>query len=168
MKKNLILYILLVFLIVVNGFFLFNYMGNGNDKKQNNPNRPGDFIVKELGFNKAQLEQFGKNSKGHHQTMIGLSADIRNLKDELFDRLSDSSLNKVTVDSITTLIGEKEKEMETETFYHFKTIQSICNDKQNEKFKKIIKDALHRGGERGQRPPPGGGEGHRPPPPHND
>ena len=154
MKKNLILYILLVFLILVNSLFLFNYMGNGNSKEQKGTRNPGSFIVKELGFNNAQLENFREKSKGHHQTMLGLSDDIRNLKDDLFDRLSDASLAQGKVDSIASLIGEREKEIEVETFYHFKMIEAICNDTQKEKFKKIIKDALRRGGERGQRPPP--------------
>ena len=93
MKKNLILYILLVFLIVVNGFFLFNYMGNSNKNKQKGPKGPGNFIVKELGFNEDQLKQFREKSRGHHQAMMDLSDNIKNLKDELFDRLSGFSLD---------------------------------------------------------------------------
>ena len=57
---------------------------------------------------------------------------------------------------------------------HFKMIQNIATDKQKEKFKTILMDALRQGdqgnrpppnGEDGRRPPPrGGSEGHRPPP----
>ncbi len=43
---------------------------------------------------------------------MGLSDDIRNLKDELFDRLSEASLATEMVDSMTSLIGAKEKAIE--------------------------------------------------------
>ena len=173
--KNLILYILLVFLVVANGFFLFNYMGSSNDGKARGPQNPGNFIIKELNFNELQLEQFREKNKEHHETMMRLSNNIKELKDALFNRLPDVSLNDEAIDSITSLIGLKEKEKEKETFYHFRSIQDICNGKQKEKFKNIIRDALLKGGEREQRPPnlrgaagprhpPQQGEGHRPPP----
>ena len=86
MKKNNILYILVAFLIVVNGFFLFNYMSESNENTSKGPQGNRDFIVKELGFNKAQLAQFKENSQGHHQIMMRLSDEIKGLKDELFSK----------------------------------------------------------------------------------
>jgi len=165
MKKNVILYVLLVFLIVVNGFFLFNYIGNNNARNINEPQRNRNFIVKELGFNKTQLDQFREKSKGHHISMMRLSDEIKDLKDELFGKLSDDFVDESVIDSISSLICEKEKIKEKEVFYHFKMIQELSNDTQKEKFKTIIMDAL-RQDDTGQRPPPRDGEGHRPPP-HN-
>ncbi|WP_458629283.1 hypothetical protein [Winogradskyella sp. PC D3.3] len=165
MKKNVILYVLLVFLIVVNGFFLFNYIGNNSARNINEPQRNRNFIVKELGFNKTQLDQFREKSKGHHISMMRLSDEIKDLKDELFGKLSDDFVDETVIDSISSLICEKEKIKEKEVFYHFKMIQELSNDTQKEKFKTIIMDAL-RQDDQGQRPPPRDGEGHRPPP-HN-
>ena len=90
--------------------------------------------------------------------------------------VSDANIAEKVVDSITTLIAQREKEKETEVFYHFKSIQEICNEKQKEKFKDMINDAIRPGGLRDQGPPPEGGAngqrrphpegpyGHRPPP----
>jgi len=165
MKKNTILYILLVFLIVVNGFFLFNYMSDGASEKPKGPRGPGNFIAKELGFDDTQLKQFRKVNQVHHQAMMRLSDDIKDLKDELFEKLNSTSENYAEIDSISILIGEKVQARELKTFYHFKKVRAICNAKQKEKFKAIIKDALRRGGEKGERPPRRNGEdGHRPPP----
>ena len=142
-------------------------MGNNNSKNQREPQKDRDFIVKELGFDKSQLEQFREKSEGHHETMMRLSDDIRNLKDNLFDKLTDNSINDVTLDSISSLICEKEKQKDKEVFSHFKMIQDLSNVKQKEKFKIILKDALRRG-DQGNRPPPHGNEeGHRPPPRNN-
>ena len=139
-------------------------MGKSNDTKPQDPQRNRDFIVKELGFNKTQLEQFREHSEDHHETMMQLSEEIRNLKDNLFDKLTDDSMNDATLDSISSLICEIEKQKDKEVFTHFKMIQDLCNDKQKEKFKIILKDAL-RQGDQGNRPPlRREGEGHRPPP----
>ena len=178
MRKNLLLYILLVFLIVVNGFFLYNYLGTGEKNEPMETDRPEEFLVKELGFDKSQRLQFRELGKMHHQNMQGLSKDIRGLKDELFKGLSDSALKDVNIDSIAALIGEKEKAKDLEVFSHFKQVQELCNDKQKEKFSKIIKDALRRG-DQNQGPPrgeaPNGNrppylarpDGNRPPPPEH-
>ncbi|OEK07594.1 hypothetical protein A8C32_17510 [Flavivirga aquatica] len=168
MQKNTLLYILLIFLIVVNGFFLYNYMGSTSSEKGKRPPRPMDFIVKELQFDGSQLKEFRELNADHHQKMRHISHGIKRLKDALFNRLSDAVIDREVIDSITTLIGEKEIEKEKMTFYHFKSIQEICNEDQKEEFKKIINDALHKAGreQRGQRPPhPERPKGHRPPQP---
>ncbi|WP_299123766.1 hypothetical protein [uncultured Winogradskyella sp.] len=166
MKKNTILYILIIFLIVANGFFLFNYMGKSNSNRPNRHQGNKDFIVKELGFSNIQLEQVKDRSKEHHEKMRRLSDDIKALKDNLFSKLTDVGVNKVDIDSITSLIGAKQTEKEKEIFNHFKMIQDIANEEQKEKFKKILIDALQRG-DVGNKPPPNGPDGHRPPP-HQD
>ncbi len=166
MKKNLILYILLVFLIAANVFFLYLYMGKSNDSMPSMPERNKNFIVKELGFNASQLEQFKENSKGHFKTMMGLSNDIKELKDNLFGTLSDDSVNEAAIDSISALICEKETEKEKEIYYHFRMIRDIANDKQKEKFEGILLDALRQGDQGNRPPPPNGQDDQRPRPPH--
>ena len=142
MKKNLLLYILLIFLIIVNGFFLFNYIGKPQMKGPPGPNGPSDFIAKQLNFDDIQMEQFRKIEDVHRDNNRKISEDLRELKRELFDNISDTSISEKKIDSITTLIGNKEKERDMEVFYHFRKIQSICNEKQKKRFNNIMKDAL--------------------------
>ncbi|TGV02685.1 Spy/CpxP family protein refolding chaperone [Flavivirga rizhaonensis] len=169
MKKNVLLYVLLVFLIVVNGLFLFNYLGNSDDTENKDRSKgPISFIVKELDFNDEQMLQLEKINRKHHHRMMRIGDDIKQLKDALFNKLSDVSFNENSIDSITTLIGKRVKEQDIEAFYHFKDIQELCNDQQKEKFKSIINDALHKRGRKEQRPHLRNGEGERrlPPPRH--
>ncbi|MFD2541506.1 Spy/CpxP family protein refolding chaperone [Lacinutrix gracilariae] len=164
MKNNKVLYILLLFLIIVNGFFLFNYMAKSN----NDPGRkdPMSFLKKELNFNEAQLEKLKVINATHHQNMMRTSDEIKNLKDALLTNISNESVNKNTIDSIASLIGDKETKLEKEVFYHFNNIHNLCNAKQKQKFNKIIKDAMHKGVESGGRPRGAESpEGNRPPPP---
>ena len=165
MKKNTLLYILLFFLIIVNGFFLYNYLGRPEANRGNEPKDPMVFIAEQLKFDSDQLQKMENLNKRHHQNMRRINDDLKELKDGLFNRLSDVSINKKDVDSITALIGQKEKEKDTEAFYHFRSIQELCNEKQKEKFNKIINDALRKGG--GDRPPQDGRDRNGPPSPPN-
>lgn len=177
MKKNLPLYILLIFLIVVNAFFLYNYLGKGEtvqELKERQP--PGIFLVKTLGFDDAQKEQFRKLTHEHRREMRGITDEIRVLKDVLFSGLSNATLDNFNTDSIAALIGEKEAAKDIEVLRHFKEVQELCNTEQKEKFSEIIQNALRHGG-REEGPPrrgrPDGDrrtrdenrDGNRPPPP---
>ena len=165
MKKNVLLYILLIFLVIVNGFFLFNYGTASKKTNQGEPNRPFNFITKELKFDDVQQQKMEILSKAHHQKMRATSNAIKKLKDALFNSLSQPDVKENYIDSITTLIGNNEKEKDLEIFHHFKDIQNICNDKQKKKFKRIISDALHRAGGRGQRSLHERGDNNGAPPP---
>ncbi len=153
MKKNLLLYILLIFLIVVNGFFLFNYLGKSSDKSRKGPKGPGNFIAKQLEFDEAQMQRFQELNQEHRQVMRGLLNETKDLKEELFKKISETNISDKEIDSITRLIGIKEQQKEKETFKNLKNIQEICNDKQKERFNKIVRDAMHRGRKRGDGPP---------------
>ena len=165
MKKNLLLYILLGFLILMNGFFLFKHFGSLN---QNDPQRPtrGNFIAKQLDFDATQSQQFEKLDVVHREKMDAILNDIKVSKDVLFDKLSDEKSKTSEIDSLARIVADKEVRKELETFSFFKAVGEICNEKQKVRFKTIIKDALRRQGPQGQNgpPPEGAGDERRPPP----
>ncbi|MGY0391163.1 hypothetical protein ACW5R3_01220 [Bizionia sp. KMM 8389] len=164
MKQNTILYILLIFLVVANGFFLYNFMGPHVNNREKGKQDPLSFIAKQLDFDGNQLEQMKQVNEEHHLSMKHINDELKGLKDNLFIELSNVSLERSTVDSLTSLIGENQKKREIEVFYHLKSIREICTEKQRNKFEAIIKQALRNdinNNPEGQRPPP---EGQRPPP----
>ena len=116
------------------------------------PKGPSSFIAKQLNFDDTQLESYNQFEKTHRKNMRTISDNLRELKDGLFDNISDTSISQNKIDSITTLIGNNEKAKELEVFNHFRNIQLICNEKQKKHFNSIMKDALH--GNKGNRPPP--------------
>ncbi len=160
MKKNIILYILLVFLVVVNGFFLYNYLtptvSKTNDIGKGKGNGgPAEFIVKALEFDDAQIKQFEKIDNGHHESMIKSSEEIRVFKDELGRLIIKENVSDVEIDSILNLLGEKEMAHEKLMLNHLRAIRNICTENQKERFEQIIRDALS-GGPKGMRPGDGG------------
>ncbi|WP_350292155.1 hypothetical protein [uncultured Croceitalea sp.] len=155
MKKNLLLYILLGFLVLMNGFFLFNHFSKSG---RSDPRRLGsaNFISKQLEFDVKQTQQFKDLEVVHREKMRSLLDDLRELKSKLFEKLSDDTVNPSEIDAITTLIGDKEKAKELETFRFFREVVEMCNKNQKEQFTSIIKGAMHhKGPARGNRPPRG-------------
>lgn len=166
MKKNLLLYILLAFLVLMNGFFLFKHFNTADKNGPRGP-RPSNFIAKQLEFDTTQLQKFEKLESAHREDIKAILYNLRELKDSLFDRLSDETVNTLEIDSIAALIANTEKTKELETFRFFKAVGELCNENQKVRFNSIVKDALRRQG-----PPPGrngppGGPGDRPPPPRH-
>ena len=149
MKKNTLLYILVAFLVVMNGFFMVKIFG---DKPPRNPN-PGKFIAKELRFDEAQMKDFNKTNDIHHDEMRKISREIKELKDQLFAEISETTTNEAKVNDITLRIGEKEQEKDLKTFYHFKEVQKICTDEQRTRFNVLVQNALKRHGRPGMRKP---------------
>ncbi|WP_452218829.1 Spy/CpxP family protein refolding chaperone [Lacinutrix undariae] len=165
MKKNLILYILLVFLILANGFFLVNYLGRPEAHQGNKG--PGDFLSKELNFDAAQMQEFKKLNKNHHKNIEDLLKELQELKHELFIRSYQDIEDAIIIDSIASRIGENEKQKDLLSFKYFKSIRALCNDTQKKEFKNLIEKSL-KGGERVGAPDHerrGRDENENPPPP---
>ncbi len=152
MKKNLITYILLFFLIAVNGFFLVTYMTDGNKKQPTASEQPSNFIAKELRFDKGQLQQFRKITRKHRRSIRELSMENRGLKKQLWNSLADSTKKENQIDAITSLMGQIQKQKEQKTFYYFKDVERICTKKQRLKLQEIIKEALNKSEATHERP----------------
>lgn len=150
MKKNILLIILLLFLVLMNGILLFLVL-----KKPNREHRqPKDIIVKELAFNENQLVKFQEFNDKHHYKMSEIEAESRDLKKYLFSNVGNVNLTQDKLDSITILIAKLGVEKEKEIFSFFQKIETISNSEQKIKLKKIVKGALKGGRERNGPPPP--------------
>jgi hypothetical protein len=180
MKKRLLLYILLAFLVAMNGFFLFKQFSSSDT---NEPQRkgPGNFIPKQLKFNDVQTAQFEKLDAAHHEKIRAILNDIKLSKDALFDQLTKEAINDSEINAITKQIAKKQAVRELETFYFFRAVTALCDEEQKVRFKTIIKDAVRGPGGPGENGPPrrpggpdgpggpdrprGPGDENRPPPP---
>ncbi|WP_299116624.1 hypothetical protein [uncultured Winogradskyella sp.] len=146
MKKQTLLYVLLIFLIISNGFFLARYLG----KPDRRGHKPESFIIKKLNFDQQQMNDFHSMSDLHFDKMKSISKNIRSLKKEMFSKVSDKSVSQSYLDSITDLIATKEKEKDLEIFSHLQKVRELCNEEQKERFTKIVSDAMDRRGHRGK------------------
>lgn len=126
----------------MNGFFIFKSLKSPEKKKRRSPRT---FISKQLDFSPSQLEQYKTIEQAHRERMDRIYGDTKQLKDALYSRLHDQQVNEKQIDSITTLLGEKEKEKDTEIFNYFRSISSFCNEDQKLQLSKMLKKARRRG-----------------------
>lgn len=168
MKKNVLLYILLGFLVLMNGFFLFKHFSKSVQGGPQRPNSPG-FISKQLDFDDVQTQKFVNADIAHREKMRSILDNLRESKDALFEKLSGEKVDFTEIDSLTTSIAEKQKEKEMETFRFFREVTELCNDAQKERFISIIREAMRNQGPEGRDRPPRGGPNDkgRPPPPRH-
>ncbi|WP_369994080.1 hypothetical protein [Winogradskyella sp.] len=145
MKRQTILYILLIFLIISNGFFLVHYLS-----KKDHKNRKSQFsMIKALDFDEKQMQKFDSLKTIHFDKVKSISKEIGNLKEVMYSKMPDREVPPSFLDSITDLIALEEKKIDLEMFRHFQSVREICNEEQKEKLSKMINDAIKRRGRRG-------------------
>jgi len=134
MRKEKLLWILIIVLILVNGATIF-FMLSGRRPA------PGDkfdrTITEVLQLNQVQIRQFNIMKREHHQEMIRVDREMQSTYEKYFYLLSDTG-NILEKDSLETVLGNNQKEKIQITYQHFNELKSICTSEQKEKFKELI------------------------------
>ena len=121
------------------------------------PPHPGELMVKELDFTDEQTVKFENITKQHIAKVEKNRKHVRAEKRALFKAVPDK-LSPHQVDSITSIIGNLEKELDVITYNHFSDIYALCNEEQKTKFSLLIDGIMRKGA-------PGPPKGHHPPRP---
>lgn len=126
--------------------------------------RAKDFLINELKLTADQQQKFDALREDHQQQTEAVMDGMKELKDELAEKISAAQTDTAALDSLTRKISEKERQRDLITFYHFRSFRNILSKEQQEKFDKILKQVLRMmtGPQRPQGPP--GGKGDGPPP----
>lgn len=124
-----------------------------------------EFLTNELKLSSAQQEAYRKLRDEHQAGQKELQDNIRKAKDALFSLLKQPGVADSLVHMYSRKAVEADQQLDEFTFRHFQKLRAICNAEQQEKFDKIIQDALRRMvPPRRQEPPPGMRPGEGPPP----
>lgn len=168
MKKNILLYLLLLFLIIMNGFFLFKHFGKSDNVV---PKRLGsaNVFTDQLEFNEVQLNKFEELDRLHREKLKTIRLEISTYKEELFNKVSDENYDVANIETITTAIASKEKAKALATFRFLSSVSEICDQNQRKRFKEVIKKGVQSQSNSDEKRPPRGMEQKRrpPPPPRN-
>ncbi len=100
------------------------------------------FLEDQLNFNDKQRDDLNKLKDEHHKQMADIQKSIKDLKDNLFEQLKVTPVDSAKINSIASSIGEKQKEIELVTFYHFQKVRALCNEEQKGKFDNIFKEII--------------------------
>lgn len=146
MKKQSILYILLIVLFLSNVFFIFHHVGRFGHKDH----KSRFSMVEELNFNQEQQEAYDAMRNMHFDKMKSYSKRINELKLEMYSNIGEQEISEAFLDSVADLIAAEEKNKDLEMYKHIRDVREICNDKQKAQLSKIINDAIERRGKRGK------------------
>lgn len=115
-----------------------------------------EFLTNELKLSSAQQEAYRKLRDEHQAGQKELQDNIRKAKDALFSLLKQPGVTDSLIHMYSGKAVEADQQLDEFTFRHFQKLRAICNAEQQEKFDKIIQDALRRmAPPKRQGPPPG-------------
>jgi len=173
--KNKVWTTILAILFIANvgtlaGFWYIKLHGN------NAANGPGGrpdasgFIIKQLNFNADQQAKYKQLIIEHQQDINQIQPQLHHAKDAFFSSIGQPVVPQAKLDSLSSAIGDYEKQLDMLTYQHFKKVRALCDAEQKAKFDQIIAQVMRMmgpmpGGRPQGPPPPRGDGGNYPPPP---
>lgn len=151
--KTKLLPILLILLVLLNGFLIFMLINKPHERPS--PNQKGNFLTEQLHFSDKQKKNFRLLDNTHRKAMGNFNQEVRRNKDILFNSFSKKGFN---FDSIAKQIGSLEAKKEIEVYLFFSKVRTLCSEEQVKIFDNIVNKALRGKNERPQR----GGRNHPP------
>ncbi len=176
MKSYKVLISVVIVLVLINCILLVTIWC----KQQKLPGREGppqaanEYLSKELKLTAAQETAYAVMRKQHFEFSRKLNDESHLLHDSIFENIKTPVLNTAAVDVLEKKISTIQLMLDTATLNHFRRFRATLSTGQQEKFDRIIKNAMHMMGgppQRGRRPGPPDGmrpqhrRGDRPGPP---
>jgi len=128
---------LLVINLIILGFFMSGHK-RGNSAMNDKHQRPEHIIIEKLDFDETQVASLKILKKAHIKNVRLKDEEIREVKKLIFNSLgSDSPAN---IDSLSTIIGGIQKNIELSHYNHFIKIKELCREDQIEKFNELSKE----------------------------
>jgi periplasmic protein CpxP/Spy len=143
MKKTTLLTLLCVCMGLINiGLLWWMLSGPPRPKHEG----PRAVIIEKLGFDQGQGARYDVLINEHRNSIGAIEAKINSEKKALYSFLvQNQSTNSgapspEVADSITTIIGQLQQEIELIHFLHFSEIRSICRPDQYEKYNALCSE----------------------------
>lgn len=137
------LVMLVLNIAVITGIWILRPGGGPPFREGQSQFRVQRFIERELNLTEDQKNRFRELRRDHIRDTRTYFKDIRMARGELFEALSDDA-SDASVDSLTTVIGRKQQELEQAFYDHFSKLRSICDEEQKAKFDRIILRMMQR------------------------
>ncbi len=128
--------LLVINLIVVS--FLITGHKKGGDRKNSTRHNPAQIIIKKLDFNESQVASLNTLKESHKKNVHSKDEEIRAIKKTIFNSLGDQT--SVNIDSLSSMIGAIQEDIEVAHYEHFLRIKALCNEDQLPKFTELSKE----------------------------
>jgi Spy/CpxP family protein refolding chaperone len=141
--KNKVLVTIIGILLLANIAMLVFFISGMKkpDRGQPEDKRQGystdSFLQSKVGFTEQQIRQFNQLKKEHHEKLNPLFEDLRMTKDQFFLLIKDS-ISDSAMDSVSTLIGQKQKMLDMQVFRTVQELRNLCTPEQQLKFDSLL------------------------------
>jgi len=140
--NNKMLLFIVAILLLANIAMLFYILASREPMKRNYGDRQKspitEFLQKEIGFSQEQMKDFDETRQKHRQRMKPLFEDIRTAKVQFYGYLTNPAVTDSILNSSASIIGEKQKLLDMQTFRNFKEIRTLCTPQQQLKYDSLI------------------------------
>ena len=147
-KKYRALVSIIVFLLITNMAMLIFFMVLSkpitNRHRSHDQNGMYTTLQKDVGFSKAQLDQYQVLRNQQRDTIKPLFNDLRKAKETFYGLIYSSDVSDSLLNSDVDLIAQKQKELDLKMFNHFKNVRNLCTPDQLQKFDSTIKKVVTR------------------------
>lgn len=92
------------------------------------------FLKNDLGFNQQQLQQYNTLSQAHHTKIKAMFDEAGNDKEKQFKQMTTDDFSDSAISNTAILFADKQKEIQTVMFKHFKDVRNLCTPQQQPKF----------------------------------
>lgn len=125
--------------LIVGNIILASVLFFGGKKKGHHPHGPKHLIIQKLQFDEAQQVAYEGLIKSHRSLIGEKDGEIRSLKKALLSTLNRPQ-NNAFIDSISSEIGNIQKEIEIIHYNHFVSIKELCREDQLQNFESLSKE----------------------------
>ena len=142
-SANKTLLIIIAVLVLTNigvlGYFLW-YKNNDHVPVRTDREKNGiaDILQKEVGFSDDQVARYKVLKDKQREFIRPMFDDMRRSKDSLFRLLSVANVSDSALDKATDAIAQKQKNLDLQTFMHFKRVRALCLPDQEIKYDSMI------------------------------
>jgi len=139
MKKEKLLWVLIIVLIAVNAATLFFIVSGRRPEPGNRFDRT---VVEKLQLTKKQITQFEILKREHHQDIMAVDAQMSSNYERYFYLLNETN-GSTAKDSLEIILSSQQKEKIQITYHHFENLKNICTKEQQAKFKELVPLLMH-------------------------
>lgn len=145
-RKYKVLVSIIIFLLITNFALLIFFMASSKpvDKRSRSHSENGIYnsLQKDVGFSKAQLDQYQALRTQQRKNVKPLFDEIRKAKQDFYDLLYSENVPDSLLTADADSIAQTQKRLDLQMFNHFKLVRNICSPDQLQKYDSTIKKAV--------------------------
>ncbi len=139
--------IFIILLLLVTNIALLAYTCAFSKRNPSEKMKDGftNALKKEVGFSEDQIKQFTALKEKHWAEARADMDHIRNIRQELFNLTKDATVSDSLITLYADSIGILQKNVEINTFHHFKAARQLCTPDQQPKYDSLMKKIIRQG-----------------------